>query len=81
MRRRPPPFKLETDMTTAIDIRDRLDLLAQERYLAINAGLDHDEAYMADLIDDIATTTAAYIGAAVTEIACLRARMGEPQQG
>jgi hypothetical protein len=68
-------------MTTAIDIRNRLAVLAEERYLAMHSTLAHDEAYMADLYEDIATTTAAWIGAAVTEIACLRARLDGPLNG
>jgi hypothetical protein len=85
MRSRPPHRKISADtpdvMTTATDIRNRLAVLAEERYLAMHSTLAHDEAYMADLYDDIAQTTAAFIGAAVTEIACLRARLGAPLTG
>jgi len=83
MRPEPPQSNLSTDtpMTTASDIRHRLADLAEERYCALNSPLANDEAYMADLYEDIATTTAAWIGAAVTEIACLRARLGAPLTG
>jgi hypothetical protein len=63
----------------ATEVRQHLMLLGEERVLAHEAGLDHDRAYMADLDDEIAHYRAAYIGAAVTEIAMLRARLdGRP---
>jgi hypothetical protein len=58
---------------TASDIRQQLFLLAEERVLASECGLDRDPAYMADLQDEILATEAAFVGQAVTEIACLRA--------
>lgn len=58
---------------SASDIRQRLRLLGEERVLAFECGLDRDPAYMADLDDEIATTQSAFVGQAVTEIACLRA--------
>jgi hypothetical protein len=60
-------------MTSAADIRRHLCVLAEERALAHECGLDHDVAYMSDLDSEIAATQAAYVGEAVTEIACLRA--------
>jgi hypothetical protein len=56
-------------------------LLLQERAAAHEYGLDLDPAYMADLEQDITACRAAYIGAAVTEIAVLRARLGAPLLG
>jgi hypothetical protein len=38
-------------------------------------------AYMADLDDEIAEVSDAYVGAAVTEIATLRAELFGPQMG
>jgi hypothetical protein len=38
-------------------------------------------AYMADLDEEIAVTRSAYVGAAVTEIASLRAQLSGPQFG
>ena len=40
-----------------------------------------DTAYMAYLDDEIEATTSAYVGAAVTEIATLRAELFGPQVG
>lgn len=66
---------------SASDIRLKLFLLAEERVLAAECGLDRDAAYMADLNDEIETERAAYVGEAVTEIACLRADLGGPLLG
>jgi hypothetical protein len=68
-------------MTSAADIRRHLSILAEERVLAHECGLDHDRAYMADLESEIAATRAAFIGEAVTEIASLRATFTGPLQG
>ncbi len=68
-------------MTTAIDVKQHLQLLKEERVLALEAGLGADAAYMADLEDEIAATHAAWVGAAVTEIASLRAELSGPQFG
>lgn len=68
-------------MTSAADIRRHLCILAEERALAHECGLDLDIAYMADLESEIAVTTAAYVGEAVTELACLRAALDGPLQG
>ena len=69
-----------TTLTAAIDTKAHLELLHRELELAREAGLDRDVAYMADLCEEIATYQAAWIGAAVTEIATLRGQMhGRPQ--
>jgi len=65
----------------ATEVRQHLMLLNEERVLAQEAGLDHDRAYMADLEDEIATYRSAYVGAAVTEIAMLHARLDGPNVG
>jgi hypothetical protein len=65
----------------ATEVRQHLMLLGEERILAQEAGLNHDRAYMADLDDEIATYRSAYVGAVVTEIAMLRARLDGPNQG
>jgi len=65
----------------ATEVRHHLLPLGEERVLAHEAGLDHDRAYMADLEDEIATYRSAYMGAVVTEIAMLRARLDGPLQG
>jgi hypothetical protein len=66
---------------TASDIRQHLRLLGEERVLAVECGLHLDQAYMADLDDEIATTQTAFVGQAVTEIACLRAAIDGPLYG
>lgn len=43
--------------------------------------LGSEPAYMADLEDEILVTEAAYVAAAVTEIASLRARLAGEQWG
>jgi hypothetical protein len=68
-------------MPSVADIQKRLTLLAEERVLAHECGLDRDAAYMADLENEIAATRAAFVGGAVIEIACLRARLGGTLQG
>jgi hypothetical protein len=65
----------------ATEVRQHLMLLGEERVLAQEAGLAHDPAYMADLEDEIATFRSAYMGAVITEIAMLRARLDGPLEG
>ena len=60
---------------TAADLRDHLELLQQERTLALTTSLADDPAYMADLHEEITATHHAYVGSAVIEIARLRARL------
>jgi hypothetical protein len=72
----------QTELTmTLSDLRRHLDDLACERATAALHGLDRDAAYMADLENEERATHAAYVGAAVTEIASLRAQLGAPLQG
>jgi hypothetical protein len=66
---------------STIDVRTRLQELQAERASAWLAGLTSNQAYMTDLDDEIATVTSAYVGAAVTEIAVLRAQLLGPQVG
>jgi len=62
------------------DVRQHLDLLRIEHDLAVSIGLDNDPVYMADLERQLATYEAAWVGAAVTEIAVSRAaHQGRPQ--
>jgi hypothetical protein len=67
--------------TTSMEIQIRLKELQAERLLASSEELAADSAYMADLDDEIAEVSAAYVGAAVTEIATLRAELFGPQVG
>jgi hypothetical protein len=65
----------------AIEIQIRLKELQVERLLAASEGLAANALYMADLEDEIAEVSTAYVGAAVTEIATLRAALSGPQVG
>ena len=66
---------------TAIQIQTHLQQLLAERELASFEGLASVPAYMADLEEEIAAARDAYVGAAVTEIAVLRAQLSGPQVG
>ena len=66
---------------SAIEMQILLQDLEAERALASIKGLDGNASYMADLHDEIEETRHAYIGAAVTEIATLRAELSEPLLG
>jgi hypothetical protein len=63
-----------------VDLRAQLGLLALERATAELSPLADDPRYMADLLEEIESVQAAYVGAAVLEIALLRADLdGRPQ--
>ena len=68
-------------ITTAPALAERLRELYAERALARIEGLSGNGLFMADIDEDIETYRAAYVGAAVTEIATLRARLSGPLQG
>jgi len=75
-------MKTDTNTTpTAVEIQDELRMLYVERALAELEGLASDETYMADLLDDIQAHRSAFVGAVVTEIASLRAELGNSLQG
>jgi hypothetical protein len=57
----------------ASEIRAQLNRLYLERLEAESAGLSKCAAYMSDLEDEISDYRAAFLGAAVTEIAIARA--------
>jgi hypothetical protein len=63
------------------EIRAHLMELAQERIEARRAGLSANDAYMADLKDEIAIFQLALVGAAVTEIAVRRGELFGRQFG
>ena len=64
-----------------VEIQSHLKELRAERVLAGLEGLAPESAYMADLDDEIAAAEAAYVCAALTEIASLRAELSGPQVG
>jgi hypothetical protein len=65
----------------ATEIHHRLSELEAERMLASLQGLTNDPAYMADLTEEITAARHAYVGAAVTELASLRAQLSGPLLG
>ena len=61
-------------------VRQRLELLRIEHQLAVTIGLDADPEYMADLEHQLEIWEAAWVGAAVTQLAVKRAELrGRPQ--
>jgi hypothetical protein len=66
---------------SAIELRTHLLELHAERALAEETGVASIRSYMADLERDIQASRAAFIGAAVTEIATLRAELSGRQEG
>ena len=68
-------------MSPAIEhARNHLADLREELAAAAAVGLDHP-AYQADLQEEMAIAEAAYVVAAVTEIASFRSQLGGPQVG
>jgi hypothetical protein len=68
-------------MTETVDMRARLEVLEIERACALRSGLGSNRLYMAELEEEIEAVRAAYVGSAVIEIACLRARLAAPVRG
>ena len=66
---------------TALDLGRQLRRLHAERALAALHGLLEQSHYMADLDEEILVCREAYVGAAVTEIAVLRAELSGRLQG
>jgi hypothetical protein len=66
---------------SAADLHNQIQELESERMLASLEGLSTDPAYMTDLADELGATRHAYVGAAVTELATLRAELSGPQLG
>lgn len=76
-----PLMPAKTTTPDAAQLRLHLDLLIAEREFARMEGLTANARYEADLDDEIIAMRSAYIGAAVTEIASLRAELSGPLQG
>ena len=60
---------------SAHDLHNQLLELRAERALAEETGVAHIRSYMDDLERDIARSHAAYVGAAVTELATFRGEL------
>jgi len=65
----------------ALIARTRLEALRAEQAAVSLTGLTANRIYKADLADDIAAAESAYVGAAITEIASLRAVLDGPLEG
>ena len=65
----------------AIELKIRLKELQAERLMVRDKGISVDSPYVADLDDEIADASHAYVQVAVTEIATLRAELFGPQVG
>ncbi len=75
-------MQTDTNITlSALQIQAALRELYVERALAEIEGLDSDESYMTDLLDDIQSHKSAFVGAVVTEIASLRAELDGALRG
>ena len=68
-------------MSPAQQLHTRLMSLRAERAAASLEGLAGSRLYMDDLLGDIESTRAAFVGAAVSEIAAFRAQMSRQQIG
>ena len=66
---------------TTTELRNQLKALQAERAAAEQWGLTDVPAYINDLDGEIEAWRAAYVGAAVTEIASLRSALSGPQVG
>ena len=66
---------------SAAEIRNHLKLLELERLEAQYVGLMDCEDYKRDLEEEIAECRSVFVGAAVTEIAVLRAELSGRQVG
>jgi hypothetical protein len=64
-----------------LQLKDELRELLVERAAASLQGLDRNSTYAADLESDLVAAREAYVGAAVSEIASLRAELTGPQWG
>jgi hypothetical protein len=62
-------------------LKEELQELLIERAAASLQGLDRNSAYITDLELEVTVAREAYIGAAVSEIASLRAELSGPQWG
>jgi hypothetical protein len=75
------PLQREVDVRVCNRDAHPLHELQSERALASLEGLTANVVYMADLDGEIVVTCRAYVGAAVTEIATLRAELSGPRVG
>jgi hypothetical protein len=66
---------------SAAGLRSHLETLLLERAAAVAAGLTGNTVYMDDLAGEIDETEHAYVTLAITEVATLRAELGDARYG
>jgi hypothetical protein len=71
----------ELETTSVAALRHQLELLERERATASLDGLTANAHYMVDWREERDAVRSAYVGAAVTEIASLRAELDGPLNG
>jgi hypothetical protein len=71
----------ELETTAVATLHRQLELLERERAAASLDGLTGNARYMADWREERDAVRSAYVGAAVTEIASLRAELDGPLNG
>lgn len=76
-----PPDPPSLQSFSAVELRNHVTQLEEERTLALSSGLGGVSAYMADLNEELRHRRHLYVAAAVTEIATLRAELFGPQSG
>ena len=77
----PPRCESPLHDMSAFELHNQLLELHAERHLAEETGVANIGSYMADLERDIARSHAAFVGAAVTALATLRAQLSGPNIG
>jgi hypothetical protein len=73
--------RFQVPVVTAAEAGDHVAELEAERALALRAGVADIDSYMHDLNDELDAWRHHYVGAAVTEIATLRAELDGPKSG
>jgi hypothetical protein len=71
----------DSQAVTAVELRRHVIQLEAERSAAVREGLGEVTSYMADLVVELEYRRHAYVAAAVTEIATLRAELFGEQTG
>ena len=69
------------EVATAAELRSHLDALTLERAAAVASGLAANALYMDDLAGELDEVHRHYVVLAVTEIATLRAELGDAAYG
>jgi hypothetical protein len=71
----------QVQVVTVAEAGDHVAELEAERALALSTGVADIDSYMRDLDEELVAWRHHYVGAAVTEIATLRAELDGPKTG